>query len=96
MRNTDTIHSVAHQETGDPIYLRCHECKNLTLRYSTTIDGLRCQSCGVAYVNSRQVDAQLDSSALVDEVVKLNIKWDFKHGWRLYEHPERSQGAESR
>jgi hypothetical protein len=40
-------------------YLTCVECSHHTLRYSTTIDGLRCQNCGAAYVNCKQVEVML-------------------------------------
>jgi ribosomal protein S27E len=38
---------------GEGLYVKCCECKQFTLRYSSTIDGLRCQGCGVTYVNSK-------------------------------------------
>lgn len=59
-------------------YLTCVKCGKEALRYSSTIDGLRCQSCGLAYLNTIQVDAR--ERFLLEKIAKLEAR--IENGWR--------------
>jgi DNA-directed RNA polymerase subunit RPC12/RpoP len=58
------------------VYLTCAKCSNNTLRYSSTIDGLRCQHCGVAYLNCEQVEKMMiDLKEANDNLFKISRRY---------------------